>query len=160
MERSEIRGRQHLQESRIALRSIRATSSSPFRQPHAKPSGEVLHILPGDAARTRTTRRRPFERLALELLALERDAVVADVALHHGEVFVLAAAMEAKPEAEAIRQRDLFLDRLAGIDRGCALILDHLARHQVAAVRGRVEYDVVGPAFDAALEHRLERLNR
>ena len=65
--------------------------------------------------------------------------------------------MEAEPEAEAVGQRDLFLDRLAGIDRGRALVLDHVARQQMAPVRGRVEHDIVGPALDAAFEHRLQR---
>ena len=86
------------------------------------------------------------------------EAVVVDVALDHREVVVLRAGVEAEPEAEAVGQRDLLLDRLARVDRGLALVLDHLARHQVAAVRGRVEQHVVGPALDAALEHRLQRL--
>ena len=88
----------------------------------------------------------------------ELDAEMAAIALDHREVFVLAAAVEAEPEAEAVGQRDLFLDRFAGIDRGRALVLDHVARHQVPAVRGRVEDHVVRPALDAALQHRLERL--
>ena len=36
-----------------------------------------------------------------------------DIAVDHREIFVLAAFVEAEPEAEAVRQRDLLLDRLA-----------------------------------------------
>ena len=56
------------------------------------------------------------------------------------------------------RERDLLLDRLGRVHPGLALVLDHLARHQVAPVRGGVEHDVVGPPLDAAVEHRLQRL--
>ena len=44
------------------------------------------------------------------------------------------------------------------MDRGAALVLDHLPRHQMATVRGGVEQHVGRPALDAALEHRLQRL--
>ena len=37
-------------------------------------------------------------------------------------------------------------------------VLHHVARHEVAAVRGRIEEDVRRASFDAALESRLERL--
>ena len=94
----------------------------------------------------------------MQLLGVGLDAVMADIAVDHRQVFVLAAAVEAEPEAEAIRQRHLLLDRLAGIDARRALVLDHVARQQMPPIRGRVEDDVLRPAFDAAFEHRLERL--
>ena len=80
------------------------------------------------------------------------------VAVHHREVVVLAAVVEAEPQAEAVGQRHLLLDRLAGIDGGRALVLHHVARQQVAAVRGGVEEHVGRPALDAAFERRLQRL--
>ena len=82
------------------------------------------------------------------------------IAAHHVEIIVLAAIVEADPQPEAVRQRQLLLDRLAGIDRGRALVLDHLARHQMPAVRGGVEQHVGGPALDAAFEHGLQRFVR
>ena len=82
---------------------------------------------------------------------------MAAIAPHHREIFVLAAAVEAEPQTEAVRQRNLLLDRFAGIDRGRAFVLDHVARQQMPAVRGGVEDDVVGPALDAAFQHRLQR---
>ena len=66
----------------------------------------------------------------------EGSAVAAD----HREVVVLVAGVEAEPEAEAVGQRDLLLDRLGRVDGGRALVLDHVARHQVAAVGGGVEH--------------------
>ena len=68
------------------------------RQRHAKPPRQVLHILPGDAAGTGAARRRPFERLAPQLLAVDRDAVAGHIAFDHGEIFVLAAAVKAEPQ--------------------------------------------------------------
>ena len=65
--------------------------------------------------------------------------------------------MEAEPQAEAIRKRHLLFDRLARVDRGRTFVLDHLARQQMPAVGGGVEDDVIGPAFDAAFQHRLQR---
>ena len=44
------------------------------------------------------------------------------VAGDHGEKGVLVAGMEADPQAEAVGQRDLLLDRLAGMNRGRALV--------------------------------------
>ena len=35
--------------------------------------------------------------------------------------------------------------------------LNHLARHEVAAVRGGVEHDILRPSFDASLQHGLQR---
>src|SRR4051812_41045286 len=127
------------------------------RQLHAKPSCKLLHELPGDAARARAARRRPFKGLAFQRVIVDLDAEMAAIAPHHGEIFVLAAAVEAEPETEAIRQRDLLLDGFAGIDRGRALVLDHLARQQMAAVGGGVEDDVLRPTLDATFEYRLER---
>ena len=83
---------------------------------------------------------------------------MAAIALHHREILVLAAAMEAEPEAEPVGKRNLLLDRFARIDRGGALVLDHLARQQVSPVGGGVQDHVVGTSLDAAFQHRLERL--
>ena len=80
------------------------------------------------------------------------------VAHDHGEIIVLAAMVEAEPEAEPVGERHLLLDRLARIDGARALVLHHVARHHVPAVRGRIEEDVGGPALDPALERGLERL--
>ena len=80
------------------------------------------------------------------------------IAVHHAEEHLLVAIVEADPEAEPVRERDLLLDRLGRVDRRRALVLDHVARHQVAAVARRIEQHVVGPPFDAAVEHRFQRL--
>ena len=81
-----------------------------------------------------------------------------DIAGDHRQELVLAAIVEAEPEAEAVRQRHLLLHRLRRVDGGRALVLDHVARHEMPAVRGGVEDDVVRPALDAALQRRLQRL--
>ena len=49
-------------------------------------------------------------------VAARRDLEVRDIAIDHCEIFVLAATMKSEPEPEAIRQRNLFFDGLAGID--------------------------------------------
>src|SRR5512139_1722060 len=90
---------------------------------HAEASCEVLYVLPGDAAGTGAARRRPFQCLAAQIGGAERDLEVADIALDHRHEFVLTAAVEAEPEPEAVRQRDLLLDGLAWIDCGRTLVL-------------------------------------
>jgi len=47
----------------------------------------------------------------------------------------VAAAVEAEPEAKTVDSETLLLDRFARLDRRRALVLDHLARHQMAPVR-------------------------
>src|SRR3954468_19585784 len=91
--------------------------------PDSQASRQFLGELPGDAAGTRAAGGRPFQRFAFEFGICELDPEMLAIAFHHGEVFILAAAMKAEPQAEAVGQRDFFLDRLAGIDRGGALVL-------------------------------------
>src|SRR6476620_912981 len=97
--------------------------SSPRRQsrllpakPHPQPSRQFLRELAGDAPRTRAAGGRPFQRLAFKLGFRKLDAEMAAIALHHREVFVLAAAVKAEPQAEPVRERHFLFYRLAGID--------------------------------------------
>src|SRR5665647_1579781 len=85
-------------------------------QSHPQPSRQFLGALPGDAARARAARGRPFQRYALELFFGDLDAEMAAIALRHRKILILAAAVKAEPQSEAVGERDLFLDRLAGID--------------------------------------------
>lgn len=65
--------------------------------------------------------------------------------------------MEAEPKTEAVGKRDLLFHRIGRVERGRALVLDHLARDQMTAVGGGVEEHIRGPPFDATFEHCLER---
>ena len=85
----------------VVRRQLSVIRSSVIRS-HPKPTREVLHVLPGDAAGAGATRCRPFERFAAQFLAIDADALADDIALDHGQVFVLAAAMEAEPQSEAV----------------------------------------------------------
>src|SRR5271170_8184152 len=67
-----------------------------------QPPRQILGELPGGAAGAGAARGRPFQRVALDFVARRRQAEVIGVAEHHLEIFVLAAAMEPEPEAEAI----------------------------------------------------------
>jgi hypothetical protein len=71
---------------------------------------------------------------------------------------VVAHSSASRSSSEAVRERDLFLNRFARIDRSRALVLDHLARQQMPPVGGRIQDDVIGAPLDAALQHRLQRL--
>src|SRR5438105_2593355 len=73
----------------------------------AQAPGQVLHILPGGASRTGTARRRPFQRFGAEEVAIPLQTEMISIAEYHGEIVVLAAAVKAEPETEAIRQRYL-----------------------------------------------------
>src|ERR1700692_3079023 len=127
-------------------------------QPDPEPSRQFLRELPGDAPRARAACGRPFQRFTLELFFGKLDAEMAAITLHHREILILAAAVKAEPQSEAVRERDLLLDRLAGIDRGRTLVFHHVARQQMPAVGGGVQDHIVGPALDAAFQHRLQRL--
>jgi hypothetical protein len=78
------------------------------------------------------------------------------------QVGVLVERVERDPQPEAFGQRDLLLDRLAGMDLladALALeVLGEILGHQVAAVRGGVDQHVVGRGRDRAVEHDLQRL--
>src|SRR5208283_6036337 len=55
-------------------------------EPLAEPARKVLDELPGDAARTRAARRRPFQRLGAEPLGRDVEAVAPRIARDHREI--------------------------------------------------------------------------
>ena len=124
----------------------------------AEPSREIVDELPGDATGAGTARDRPLQRLALQCIGARLEPVVRRISLHHVEVLVLGGVVKAEPQAEAVGQGHLLLDGLRRVDGGRALVLHHVARHQVAAVRRGVEHHVLRAALDAAFQHRLQRL--
>src|SRR6185369_6435407 len=65
----------------------RLTSRLLPRKPHAQSSRQFLRELPGDAARPRAARGRPFQRLALQRFVIHLDAVMAAIAAHHRQIF-------------------------------------------------------------------------
>ncbi len=71
---------------------------------------------------------------AFELLDREIEPVAVGIAAHDRVIGVLVDIVKAEPQAETVRQRDLLLDRLGRVDGGRALVVDHVTRHQVAAV--------------------------
>jgi len=96
----EIRGKRAvvIGRSNLVGKPIAASSDHGLAVEHdAKPSRQILHILPSHAARARAARRRPFERLAAQFVAGKRYVVTADIAFDHGEIFVLAATVKAEP---------------------------------------------------------------
>src|SRR4029077_3656804 len=76
-----------------------------LRHPDSQSPGEVLHELPCDSSRTRAAGCRRFQRFTVHRLAGMPNFVMGDVAVDHGEEFILAATVEAEPQAEAIGQR-------------------------------------------------------
>src|SRR5580704_15917249 len=103
-------------------------------------------------------RRGPCQCAGVQFIAGDPYPEMCGVTVDHREIIVLIALMEAKPQTEAIRQRDFLLYGFRRIDGCRALILHHVARHEMAAIRGCIEKNISGPALDAALEHRLEGL--
>ena len=114
--------------------------------------------LDSHAARPCTTRCRPFNSPCLERILVDLQPVVIGIRPHHAEEGRLVAVVKAQPQAEPIRQRHLFLYGLSGINGGGRLVLDHVARHEVAAVRGCVEQHIVRAPLEATIENGLERL--
>src|SRR6204780_104768 len=100
----------------------------------AESSRQILDVLPGNAAGARAARDRPFAGLRLELVVRILEAEALGIAAHDRVIGLLVAGVEAQPQAETVGERDLLLDRLAGVDRRGALIVDHVARHQMPPV--------------------------
>ncbi|EKD60413.1 MAG: hypothetical protein ACD_54C00763G0001, partial [uncultured bacterium] len=84
-------------------------------------------------------------------------AIGCSIAPDHLQIFILTAGMEAQPQPETIRQRHLFFHCLAGGDRRRTLILDHVAWHQVAAVRRGIKQHIFWPPFNATIQHGFQR---
>src|SRR5207237_6112069 len=77
-------------------------------------AGPVAGKLVGDAAAARAALQGPLQRFLLHALgggAEHLQPVLDDV-----EVLVLVERIEGHPQAEALGERDLLLDRLAGVD--------------------------------------------
>ena len=91
--------------------------------------GQILHELPGDSARACAAGHAPLDGGGFELFRLNVDAVPLNLTFDHVEIGLLFAGMEAKPQAEAVRQGNRFLDGFAGVYGGRAFIFDHVARH-------------------------------
>ena len=75
-----------------------------------------------------------------------------------GEIGRLVHRREADPQAEAVRNADVFLGILRRGDGAAAFGM--IARHQVATVGGRDEQHVRRRPRDTALQARLESLRR
>ena len=126
--------------------------------------GPVARELVGHPARARAALQRPHQRLGPQ--RSDRRVVEAEMAqplADDGQVLGLAERIEADPQAEALGQRDLLLDRLARVQlavlvvRGGQVVL-HLLGQQVAPVGRRVHKHVVRRRRDRAVQHRLQRL--
>src|SRR6202008_2668701 len=100
--------------TRPGMTKARPATSSLVFQRYAKPSGQVLHELPSDAARTGAARCRPFQRLTMQRLATRGNLVVRDIAVNHRQVLILATAVKSEPQPETVRQRNFFLNRFTG----------------------------------------------
>ena len=97
---------------------------------------------------------RALQRLVVDLEPVVRRSSRAIIA----RIGRLVAVVEAEPEPEPVATATSSRPPPRRADRRRALVLDHVARHQVAAVRGRVEHDVVRPPLEPAIEDGLQRL--
>src|SRR5690606_30476151 len=83
----------------------------------------VAGELPGHAPGPRAPLQREAQRVAAGGLDLLRTAAeVGEPVLGDGEVVVLPEGIERDPQAEALRQRDLLLGGLAGMDLAVLLV--------------------------------------
>src|SRR6185295_15718136 len=79
-------------------------------------AGQVAHELNSDAARSGPAGLGPFDGAGGEGVVVDLETVSLAVAVDHAEVGRLVAIVKAQPQAEAVGQRDLLFDRLAGVD--------------------------------------------
>ena len=77
------------------------------------------------------------------------------------EVLVLVEGIERDPQPEALGERNFLLDRLAGMDFIADVlgleVFSHVLGHQVAAVRRRIDEQVLRGGRDRAVERHLQR---
>src|SRR5690606_20308950 len=105
--------------------------------------------LPGDAPGTRSALKRPLERFGAR--GFDRFGATAHLTqpvVHDIQVVVLLEGVERQPDAETLGKGDLLFDGLAGMDLAVGLVtsaqvLAHVLRHEVAAIRGRVDQYVL-----------------
>src|SRR5262249_1736626 len=71
---------------------------------HSGPAGQILHVLPGNAARPRAARGGPFQRLTADRVGSCRNLEILHIGRNHSQELILTAAVKAKPETETIRQ--------------------------------------------------------
>src|SRR3954452_5402419 len=145
---------------RPSARSITAAATSITSGLFRVPAGPVARELIRHAPAARAALQRPLQRLFARLvapLAAERLQPV----LHDVEVLVLIERIERHPQSEALRERNLLLDRLAGMDLVADVlglqVLRHILRHEVAAIRSRVNQQVFRRGRHRAVKHHLER---
>jgi len=105
-------------------------------------------VLPGHAAE-RAPRVVAHSSASRRAPRRSAESVVADIPRSPWRDIHPAAAMEAKPESEAIRQRHFSSTASPGLI-AVAASSHHVARHPVAPVRCGIEPDIVGTAFDAS----------
>src|SRR3954470_9845245 len=123
-------------------------------------SGPVPGELVGHPAAARAALQRPLQRLFLRFFIGRRaegfEPVADDV-----QVLVLVEGIEADPQAEALGERDLLLDRLPRVylvaDVLGLEVFGHVLGHQVAAVGGGVDQQVLAGGGDRTVERHLER---
>ena len=142
---------------------VRVTCGAAAAPRAVGPSGVVARELPGDAPAARSAPERPLQRLGARRLDVRgRAAHLGQPVRDDVEIPVLVELVERDPQPEPLRQRDLLLGGLARMDLlADAVVLEvllHELRHQVAAVRRRVDEHVVGGGRDRAVERDLERL--
>jgi hypothetical protein len=110
---------------------------------------------PGPTARRASPAIRPPRRAAgLRDMHAMRRAIAVD----HRQIVVLMQGWNPSHSPNRSDSETFSSTASGGVDRGRALVLDHVARHQVAAVRGGVEQHILRPALDPAIQHRLQRL--
>ena len=84
-----------------------------LRALEAVPTREIVDEVSGDPSRATRAPQRPAQRIRADIFQAERKARLLEIAFDDGEVGVLAEAEKAQRQAEAIRERELFLQRLA-----------------------------------------------
>ena len=125
------------------------------------PAGPVARELVGDAPAARAALQRPLQRLFLALSRSRRRRTTSATARRSRGTRPGRRDRSVTHRPKRSESEIFSSTRLAGMDLVADVlgleVLGHVLRHQVAAVRGGVDQQVLGGGGDRAVERHLER---
>ena len=83
-----------------------------LRDMYAVAPSQIDKELPCHATRASAPGGLPFDGLGAQDIGVDGHTMSRAIPVNHRKVFILIAGMETQPQAEPVRERDFFLDRL------------------------------------------------
>ena len=121
---------------------------------------KAVHKLAGSAPRAGIVALGPLQRAPFQVPGFQGEAAPPGHGLNDGQVLLLIGSHKGELDAEAVGQRDFFLQSILAPDLVTLQVVavrEELP-NQVAAVGGGVDHHVAGSRFQASFQHGLQGL--